>query len=353
MLKCICGKISTNDKSDLSHKARCNIFLDAKSKYLEALKDDIILLYQTVSALAIISKLNPSEYVSYSSITKKLKDWGIKTRTSSQAKKLESSQQQTAETNMIRYGGTGNPLSNGSILKEKRDATIKHKYGVNNIFGSEWFKTNITENESFWLEKHGMTRAEVSQIGSIAVWQSYTVEQKNMRCVSATLLADSNCQSLRGMTLNEYRSIINQSTWDKLSVDERKLRTKNYVKCIGSISKLETRVLDILETIYPITRQKWISDTAQSRNFDAHIVGTNILIEINGDYWHANPLLYHGGDLINYPGRKILVDEIWAKDARKRELAEMYGYRVVSIWESTINQTDDILQLLLDEIGEI
>ena len=353
MLKCICGKISTNNKSDLSHKARCNIFLDAKSKYLETLKDDIILLYQTVSVLAIISKLNPSEYVSYSSIAKKLKDWGIKTRTPSQAKKLESSRQQTAETNMIRYGGTGNPLSNGSILKEKRDATIKHKYGVTNIFGSDWFRNTITENEAFWIERHGITRVEVAKIAGKAVWDNYSDKSRKTRCDNSLKSAQINCVTNRGVTLNEYRSIINQAAWDKLTPEERSERTKNYVISGGSISKLETRVLDILETAYPINRQKWCRDGDHARSYDAHIINTNILIEINGDYWHGNPNLYSSGDIISYPGGKRLVDEIWAKDARKKELAELYGYRIITIWENAIRQTDDIMQLLHNEIGEV
>lgn len=353
MLKCICGKISTDNKSDLSHKARCNIFLDEKSKYLESLKDDIILLHQTVSVLAIISKLNPSEYISYSSIAKKLKDWGIKTRTISQAKNLESTRRQTAETNMIRYGGTGNPLSNGSILKEKRNATINHKYGVTNIFGSDWFKNTITENEAFWIENHGITRAEVAKIAGKAVWDNYSIESRKTRCDNALKAAQLNCVTNRSMTLNEYRSIVNQEAWDKLTLDERNERTKNYVISGGSISQLETRVLDILETAYPINRQKWCRNGKQARSYDAHIINTNILIEINGDYWHANPLLYKSGDIISYPGGKRLVDEIWAKDAHKRELAELYGYKIITIWENAIRQTNDIMQLLRNEIGEV
>ena len=112
-------------------------------------------------------------------------------------------------------------------------------------------------------------------------------------------------------------------------------------------------VLDILHTIYPINRQKWISNGEFSRNYDAHILGTNILIEINGDYWHANPLLYNSGDLITYPGGTILVDTIWAKDTFKTQLAESYGYKVITIWEYDINCCNNIKQYLLDTIGEI
>ncbi len=66
------------------------------------------------------------------------------------------------------------------------------------------------------------------------------------------------------------------------------------------------------------------------------------VIEFNGDYWHANPLIEKYADdatVIKMPGGKqMTAGEIRQKDLdRQRELAEM-GYKVLVIWESDYRQ---------------
>jgi len=353
MLKCICSKTFDSDKQFQAHKARCEIFKKAKSEYLESIKDDILRLHETLSVLSIISEIGNSEYVSHSSVSKKLKEWGVKTRTISESKMLDSVKLKTAETNIDRYGGTGNPLSSGSTAKDKRDQTVVQRYGATNIFGSDWFKANITYNDAFWIEKYGIPRQEVIREHGISVWRSYSEDEKNLRVEKASSLAKINCQARRGMSLGEYQSMIGKEAWANLSPSERKQRIKNYIPLNGGISKLETRLLDVLETMHAINRQKSISDGRIRKIYDAHIIGTNILVEINGDYWHANPMIYCSGDIISYPGGKILVDEIWQRDIHKKELAEAYGYKVITIWEAEINQSNDIVQLLTSALENI
>lgn len=351
MLTCACGKIFKDSKLSLPHKAKCSLYKEEKSKYLESIRDVILQLHTTESILSIISTLEPNEYVSHSSVSKKLKEWGVVTRTISQSKLLDSTKRKTAETNIARYGGNGNPLSAGSTLLEKRNITNLNRYGVTNIFESEWFKTNITFNDSFWQENYGKSRKDLLRRYALDTWKSYSDSQKTERCVNANLIANSTCQLRHGMSLNEYRSIVNKLAWDRLSSDERRIRTANYCNYECTTSKLEDNVLTILETLYPITRQKWIRNSTYARSFDAHIVGTNILLEINGDYWHGNPKIYNSGDIISYPGGNIVVDVLWERDKNKRELAESFGYRVITIWEQSITQTNDIRQLLINEIG--
>lgn len=65
----------------------------------------------------------------------------------------------------------------------------------------------------------------------------------------------------------------------------------------------------------------------------------NILIEINGDYWHCNPQLYDSG-FVN----KILkrtAAQIWSKDNKKLDFAKSKGYKCLVIWENDINRDKD------------
>ena len=61
-----------------------------------------------------------------------------------------------------------------------------------------------------------------------------------------------------------------------------------------------------------------------------------IVIEVNGDYVHANPDHYDAEDVIRLPGRSnsYTASEKWEADAEKIKTLEEEGYTVIVIWES-------------------
>lgn len=69
--------------------------------------------------------------------------------------------------------------------------------------------------------------------------------------------------------------------------------------------------------------------------YDFYLPDQNLIIEYNGDYWHANPKKYLPGTTLSIQGKgSIPVESIWERDAFKRRLAEEAGYQVDCIWES-------------------
>lgn len=69
--------------------------------------------------------------------------------------------------------------------------------------------------------------------------------------------------------------------------------------------------------------------------YDIHIIGSNVLIEYNGDYWHANPVKYKPEATVKFRrSLNVPVERIWARDAEKVRMAEEYGFRVLTVWES-------------------
>ena len=88
--------------------------------------------------------------------------------------------------------------------------------------------------------------------------------------------------------------------------------------------------------------------------FDIRLANTNIIIEVNGDFWHANPIKYKSDDLLPFPvptGTKM-AEEVWKKDARKNDYATKKGYNVIIIWESEMKSLsdEDLTGLLLERI---
>lgn len=123
----------------------------------------------------------------------------------------------------------------------------------------------------------------------------------------------------------------------KMTTDEKRRMTSIARSAIkrdleSSIEKRIQFCLDILDI--PYKKHIFVGD----RNYDL-LVFDNVLIEVNGDYWHANPNIYKKGDIFN---ADMTSEQIWAKDDYKKLLAENLGYTLITIWESDIKNRDDI-----------
>lgn len=65
-------------------------------------------------------------------------------------------------------------------------------------------------------------------------------------------------------------------------------------------------------------------------------------IEINGDYWHANPKKYKADDVIQFPNKVSLAKEIWERDKLKNSIIEERGYKLFIIWEKDYNENPTV-----------
>jgi G:T-mismatch repair DNA endonuclease (very short patch repair protein) len=75
-----------------------------------------------------------------------------------------------------------------------------------------------------------------------------------------------------------------------------------------------------------------------------------IVVEFNGDYWHANPAKYEPDSILSFPNqKKFTAKEIWERDQMKNSLLENAGYKVFVVWESDFNNNKE---LLINEIYE-
>jgi very-short-patch-repair endonuclease len=75
--------------------------------------------------------------------------------------------------------------------------------------------------------------------------------------------------------------------------------------------------------------------------YDFLLPDTKTIIEVNGDYFHANPIFYKEEDVIHLPSGPQKVSDLWAKDKRKIDFAISKGYNVLVIWEYDLNHRPD------------
>lgn len=104
------------------------------------------------------------------------------------------------------------------------------------------------------------------------------------------------------------------------------------------VSRAETEIQNLLSTTYPDTEfQKHFNGV--SYQYDFFIPSLKLIIEYQGDYWHFNPKKYQAGSYVTRPHKgKVLVDDIWARDERKKSEAEGLGYVVAYFWESDFKE---------------
>ncbi len=89
------------------------------------------------------------------------------------------------------------------------------------------------------------------------------------------------------------------------------------------------------------------------RLYDFLIEGT-LIIEMQGNYYHANPKMYGPDDEIVVSSKRRKATDIWEYDADKEQLARQHGYNCLNMWEDDfIGMADkEVLNSLRSKICE-
>lgn len=275
----ICGKICRSKSHWLLHPETLDI-PGRKGKLLDSVKMEFLCYNfpklknrDTLRSMYMEHQLslpNLCDYVEgidLKAICFALKYYGIPVRSLAEARKSDSaSQRKIEQTNLARYGKK-NPLCKGTEPWNKRNKTVKDKYGVDNV------------------------------------WQC----------------------------LSDF-------------VDEHRLGSK--------ISSLNIKIAEILSQLglqyepeFAISYINQLDYKKHIKYYDFKVTGTKILIEVNGDYWHANPRKYKENDYLKMRGIEVLAETIWQTDKFKTEIAQQNGYDVLVFWESEILSSNGLKKI--------
>jgi len=240
----------------------------------------------------------------------------IKKRDIGTSNALDSRAKKYKKTCIKKYGVDN--VSKVKSIKDKKKETFIKNYGVDNIWKSKEYYQWL---HNYMKTKYGKKSLPNRYGNTQKYWDGKTKEEKLQRVKA---MNDGYKRYWKALTDEQKNEIIQK-------------RCKNLSYFFKS--KLETRVSKALMWLnISYVWQFWIN----RKSYDFKINKSKIIIEVNGDYWHANPLLYKKEDAINYPGGYKLASEIWKRDDKKRLNAEKYGYHIIYIWESEINILDDV-----------
>ena len=157
--------------------------------------------------------------------------------------------------------------------------------------------------------------------------------------------------------------MLGETNWmrNKKHSDETKLKIsiskkEQYEKGLVKINKNTISNGEISISNYLISKNIEFKNQFQIKNvsfiYDFYLPLYNIIIEYNGDFWHANPTIYNE-DKILTDGKTA--EEIWEKDKLKKQIAEENGYKFYTIWEKDYNPgykniyDNNIIQQIINE----
>lgn len=187
------------------------------------------------------------------------------------------------------------------IFKKQIKATLKEKYGNETYNNREKFKKTM-------FDKYGDV--------------NFNNREK----------AKQTCLKLYG---NEnYR---NHAQAALTNIQKYGCSTPLLKKKTNTISSLNKRVFQILNKHHIYFNIEFsIKHKNKRYSYDIKF-NNNFILEINGDFWHANPKIYKPNDHLNMPKGKFLAKNIWKYDKLKNKIALKNNYYVKYLWESDIN----------------
>lgn len=273
--------------------------------------------------------------VNYSSTLFVLDYHGIKRRTIRESVRSDKRRQKFENTCLQRYGVTN--VSKLDDVKTKKATTFFEHYGEDNIWKTDEFKSN---HSKLMLARYGKGSLSNRHGGLNAYWKEL----------------DDISKSERVKTLRkgffDYLDCMSPEEKQERSAGyrERIYKRMDNGEFVVRSSKMEMAILDIVFRKYKDAEsQKWI----ERKSYDLYVPSLRLIIEINGDYWHANPLLYKDTDVLKFPGAEVTASALWEKDERKRLIAKKWGYAILTLWENDIIRNGERLEeWVLEQIDD-
>jgi G:T-mismatch repair DNA endonuclease (very short patch repair protein) len=308
----------------------------------------------------------------------------IPTRSISESKKLNRCIEKCKASCLEKYG-VENPSQAPNIKDKKKKTFISH-YGVDNVWKSEEFKQQLngimirkygvlrrtngekisrillsktTEEKAEALEKRKNTNrekygmdfpitsqenADIAREGRKRFWENLTDEAREELIFKLKTAKDSD----EWKALKRKQNAVH---WNSLSDDEKRRRLEKLRSGIKYVSSLETRISRILSSWRSIDKEfdyKHLFYIGH-RNYD-FLINRNLILEVQGDYWHATPKIYTPSDMIDMGTKKMTAQEVWERDRVKEKIAVDKGYKVVYIWENEMRSLSETeLEKLLVE----
>jgi very-short-patch-repair endonuclease len=265
-----------------------------------------------------------------------------------------------------------------TMLKDKYGLDYKGIYSVmkflcidkkpSEIWANEGIKKSNLSNMRLYGVKNASQRPEIKEKVKETFMKHYGVD--NIRKSKEFYEYIEHIMHIRyGMSRKEYLSKKGKEAWEKLTDEEKEnwlnrsifSPDRKHNKSSGYFSsKIESLICNALSDYKIDFIQQMIIRYGKGHSrkhylYDIYIKKYNLIIEINGDFWHANPNKYKETDKLNLPSGMITAKEIWNKDSEKKSMAIEYGYNIIEIWESEIKlkNNEQLIKMVYEKYRDL
>lgn len=311
-----------------------------KNQNIEELKNKFYNEYvvKEKSILTISKEFN----LSYGNVECILKRLNIKKRTLSEECSTNTIKEKRKKTNIEKYGVEHNFCKNHPSRKSWEERLLNEE-GITNVFQRESVKKQIQKT---MLEKYGEEGIyEIRTKGStLNYWIDKLGKEEGIKHYNE--ICFNKGKAGRKSTYIEMYGDEWQQKWNERILNFTKNGKRGYTGLNDKFEKLLKRNEIKYEREFVLPKSDY---SFYSYDFKVN----NVLIELNGLYWHCSPKKYKANDLVKFPGRIERASNVWKRDKDKKEFAENIGYTVITIWEDELKLVKNkIINFLKNETSK-
>ena len=329
-LKCaFCGQYFKRGDWHHTHVCRKNY----EENLSEEKKSEIIGKYKDEG----YSMVDMSKYLGlpYSATERILRDLGCERRTVKDASKIPRKKEKYENTCLEHFGYKHN-FFKGTPSRKKWENKLLTEEGITNVFQR---KEVIEKIRNTMIERYGEEEWKYQRSKSSDV--SYYIEKYGEE--KGREEWERVCYEKGKSGRPEYY-IEKYGKEDGLIKWEEHFKNHNFTHNDG----LNEKCADMLEKngIKDYEREFKILTAKRYYSYDFKI--NNLLIELNGTYWHCSPKRYKPNDLVKFPNNRFIkAKDKWEYDKKKCNFAREKGFIVETIWEDEF--TEDLLLTILEK----
>lgn len=200
-------------------------------------------------------------------------------------------------------------------ISESKTERVKEKYSATNI------------------EKYGQPHNFSKNHPSRIKWEKEMLEKEGISNVFLRISVKEQIKT----TLVERYGTDHPMRCKEISQKVIETRSKKECKFIR-FSSIHKKIVNLLNELH-VEHQIEFYLRGDNRAYFYDIKIQNLLIEVNGNYYHANPKFYKRDDIISIHKSLYKVSDIWKLDDEKKKCAIEHGYSMLVLWEDEINSS--------------
>jgi len=238
----------------------------------------------------------------------------------------------------------------------------RNRTGKNNpMFGKSVYEGWVHKYGKKIADEKKLAALEKNKIASKKLW-----EDDNYR---NAVITNSSKPRHENFKIEQSKRI---KQWYVDNPEQRKIRSislkkkwedgvitgKNTYSWNSSKGECELREMLIAENLWDVinTSIKYINEANDKKWLLPDImINDKIVIEYNGDYWHANPTIYVATDILKFSNNTVYAaSEIWKRDENRYNIIKSKGYVIIVVWEKDFKENkNNVLQKVKHQIMEI